>query len=162
MDEHEREKWHQLPEVYVRLHKDELGYPPKDWEQLKAEPTDREDVYKLNSIPFYSRGLAYQDEVRVTTSAEGFYPVVEAVTRRSGYSTMRLWLKEEDDRNAIINYFTEHGCLLEFNGQLAAIAIPRDVFDTVSDYICNEKDRGRWDAEDGYLVIDEESPNTAR
>jgi hypothetical protein len=25
----------------------------------------------------------------------------------------------------------------------------------ISEYICEEKDRERWDAEDGYLVIDE-------
>ena len=104
MEMQQRKEWHDLPDVYVRLHKDELGYPPKDWEQLKAEPTDREDVYKLNSIPFYARGLAYLDEVRVITSSEGFSPVVESVARRSGYSTVRLWLKDEDDRDAIINY----------------------------------------------------------
>src|SRR5436190_11758392 len=104
MDKHEHEKWHELPEVYVKLHKDNLGYPPRDWEQLKAEPTDREDVYRLKSIPFYARGLAYQDEVRVTTSAEGYYPAVESVAKRSGYSTMRLSIKDEDDKNAIIDH----------------------------------------------------------
>jgi hypothetical protein len=161
MDKQEREKWHDLPEVYVKLPKDKLGYPPKEWEQLKAEPTDRTEIYRLKSVPFYARGLAYQDEVRVGKSAEGYYPAFESVAKRSGYSTMRLWIKDEDDRNAIVNYFTGRGCLLEFNGHLAAIAIPRDAFDEVSDYICDEKDRGRWDAEDGYLVIDEESPSSA-
>lgn len=162
MDKHEHEKWHELPEVYVRLHRDKLGYPPKDWEQLRAEPTDKEEVYKLKSIPFYALGLAYEDEVRVGTSAEGYHPIVDSVVKRSGYSTMRLWIKDEDDRSAIADYFTGRGCLLEFNGHLVAIAIPKDAFDAVSEYICDEKDRGRWDAEDGYLVIDEGSPTSAR
>jgi len=161
MDNRQPEKRHDLPEVYVKLQRDKLGYPPKDWEQLRAEPTDKPEAYRLKSVPFYAHGLAYGDEVRVTTSLEGYYPTIESVAKRSGYSTMRLWLKDEDDREAIVDYFTGRGCLLEFNGHLAAIAIPRDAFDAVSDYICNEKDRGRWDAEDGYLVIDEGTPGQA-
>src|SRR5882762_5962043 len=129
MDKHEHEKWHDLPEVYVKLHKDNLGYPPKDWEQLKAEPTDKEEVYRLKSIPVYARGLAYEDEVRVTTSPEGYHPVFDSVAKRSGYSTMRLWIKDGEDKNAITNYFTEQGCLLEFSDHLVAVAIPRNVFD---------------------------------
>jgi hypothetical protein len=162
MDDRHREKWYDLPEVYVKLERDKLGYPPKDWEQLKAEPTDREDQYRLKSIPFYARGLAYEDEVRVNTSLEGYYPAIETVVKRSGYSTMRLWLKDEDNREALIDRLTEHGCLLEFNGRMAAVAVPRGVFDVISDYICDEKDRGRWDAEDGYLVIDEAGKGEAR
>jgi hypothetical protein len=40
MEEDERARWYDLPAVYVRLAKDELGYPPKDWEELTAEPAN--------------------------------------------------------------------------------------------------------------------------
>src|SRR6185436_7145681 len=108
---------------------------------------------------FYARGLAYRDQVRVGTSAEGFYPAIESVVQRSGYSTMRLAINQTENKDALIEYFTRHGCLLEFNGSLVAIGIPKEAFEEVSEFICNEKDNGRWDAEDGYLVMDETQPN---
>jgi hypothetical protein len=148
-----RREGREVTEVFVRLQKDEVGYPPKDWESLKAESTS--EVVRIKSIPFFARGLAYLDEVRVSTSVEGYYPCVESVAKRSGYSTMRLLMKPEEDKDVIIEYFTRLGCLLEFSGRLAAIAIPRDAFEELSAYICDEKARGRWGAEDGYLVIDE-------
>jgi hypothetical protein len=150
-------QWHDLPDVYVRLHKDELGYPPKDWEQLKAEPTERSDVLRIKSIPFFARGLAYQDEIRVGTSAEGYSPIFESVVTRSGYSTVRLMIEKNEDRQKLIDYFTGVGTLLEFDGNLVALAIPRDRFDQVSEYIVDEKKKGRWDAEDGFLIIDDAS-----
>ncbi len=149
-----RAEWDALPEVYVRLQKDELGYPPKNWEQLRGEELE-EGIFRLKSIPFYARGLAWEDEVKTHTSPEGYSPVVAKVVRRSGYSTMRLSLKPTEDRKELVRYFTDRGVFLEFLDNLVALAIPRAAFDEVSDYVCDEKDKGRWDAEDGYLVIDE-------
>ncbi|HUN82793.1 MAG TPA: DUF4265 domain-containing protein [Terracidiphilus sp.] len=158
MSSAEREKWEQWPDLYVRLQKDELGYPPKEWEQLKGEPTGQENVYRIKSIPFYARGIAFDDEVATETSPEGYSPVVAKVVKRSGFSTMRISLSEKEDRNAIIQDFTRRGAFLEFNGRLVAVAIPRNVFDEVSDYICEEKDTARWDAEDGFLIVDDPNP----
>ncbi len=93
----EREKWHGVPEVYVKLMKDTLGYPPKQWEQLKAEPTDSAGVYRPKSIAFYARGPAKKMRCAWGPSLEGYYPAVENVTRRSGYSTMRLWVSRRRD-----------------------------------------------------------------
>ena len=139
----EREQWEGLPDVYIRLHKDELGYPPRDWEQLKAEPTDRPDVFRIKNIPFYARGVAWEDEVSVTTSEEGYYPVVKSVVTRSGYSTVRLMVNETEDRQKLIDYFTERETFLEFDGRLATLAIPKHRFDEISEYVVNEKQRGR-------------------
>jgi hypothetical protein len=155
MNVSERKTWQRLPDVFVRLHKDQIGYPPKEWEQLKAEKTDSPDVFKIKSIPFYARGLAYDDEIATGTSPEGYEPVFVKVKRRSGFSTMRLFLSKEEDHDGIVQYFTKRGVLLEFNGDLVALAIPRDAFEQISDYVCDEKDKGRWDAEDGHLVIDD-------
>ncbi len=105
-------------------------------------------------MPFFARQVSYDDEVRTGTSEEGHHPVFEAVLKRSGWSTMRLLIAETEDRTALTTYFTSRDCLVEFNGRLVAVGIPKAVYDEVSDYIGSEKDRGRWDAEDGYLVID--------
>ena len=151
----EREWWEGLPDIYVRLQKDELGYPPKDWEQLKAEPTDLPDVFRIKSIPHYARGLAWEDEVSVTKSEEGYYPVFQAVAKRSGYSTVRLMIEKDENRRGLIDFFTKRDTLLEFDGDLVALAIPRHRFDEISEYVFNEKQRGRWDSEDGFLIIDD-------
>jgi Domain of unknown function (DUF4265) len=98
--------------------------------------------------------LLNHDEVRTCTSEDGFSPVFESVQKRSGHSTVRLLVDEKEGRVLLTEYFTSHGCLVEFNGRLVAIGIPESAFDQISDYIGEEKDRGRWDAEDGYLVID--------
>ena len=152
-----RETWAELPDLYVKLQKDELGYPPREWEQLKGEPLGIAERYRIKSIPYYARGLALEDEVLTGTSLEGYSPVVQGVTKRSGYSTMRLMIKPSEDREVLIRDFSKRGVLLEFSGRLVALAIPRDQFDEVSNYICDEKARGRWDAEDGYLVINEDN-----
>jgi hypothetical protein len=149
-----REKWEKLPDIYIRLHKDELGYPPKDWEQLKAEETGQPEIFRIKNIPHYARGLAWEDEISVTTSEEGYYPVFQSVIKRSGYSTMRLMIEKSEDRQKLTEYFTERETLMEFDDRLVALAIPRHRFDEVSEYVCNQKNKGRWDAEDGFLIID--------
>lgn len=152
----EREEWERLPVVYIRLHKDDLGYPLKDWEQLKAEPTDRPDVFRIKNIPRYARGVAWEDEVCVTKSEEGYYPVFKSVVKRSGYSTVRLMIEPTEDRHALIECFTNWDTFLEFEGGLVALAIPRHRFDEVSEYVFAEKQKTRWDSEDGFLIIDEQ------
>ena len=75
----EERRWRRLPEVHFRLEKDEDGYPPKDWESLKAEPTDGRNIYRIKSVPFFDRRIAYHDEVLTCTSPEGWFPVFETL-----------------------------------------------------------------------------------
>lgn len=157
-----RRSWDELPDIYVRLHKDELGYPPKQWEQLKAEPTDKPEIFRVKNIPHYARGLALDDEVLVTTSEEGYYPTFKCVTLRSGYSTVRLLISEKEDREKLIEQFTTLDTLLEFDGRLVALAIPNARFKDVSEFVFNEKQKGRWDSEDGFLIIDDPENESGR
>lgn len=148
-------RWEELPELYVRLHKDELGYPPRDWEQLKAEATEKPNVLRVKSIPFYARGIAYDDEVSITASKEGYYPVFDSVVARSGFSTVRLRISKDENPDKLTEFFTNEGVMLEFDDRLVALAIPRQKFEELSEFIFAEKEKGRWDSEDGFLVIDE-------
>lgn len=156
----EERYWRRLPEVFFRLTKDEDGYPPRDWEGLKAEPTTEPDTYRIKSVPFFVRNVAYHDEVRTGTSEEGYFPVYASVSKRSGFSVIRLIINESEDRTALTEYFASRGCLVEFKGRLVAIAIPRSVYREISEYVCREKDGGRWDAEDGHLAIDDQLIDT--
>jgi len=146
--------WRDLPDLYVRLKQDQLGYPPKKWEQLKAQPTENPDVFVLKSIPFFARGLAYNDEVAATTSPEGYFPVFQSVLKHSGYSTIRLILNANEDKDELVAFFTNAESMLEFDGRLVTLAIPKHRFEELSEYIFSEKERGRWDSEDGFLIID--------
>jgi len=151
MGDPDRRRWEKLPEVWFRLERDDEGYPPKDWEGLKAEPTERDNIYRIKSVPFYAPEVAYEDEVRTSTSDEGDR-VFESVVQRSGYSTLRLWIEETEDRYALVEDLTNRGCLVEFKGRLVAVGIPGRVFGDMSGYIYSEKERERWDAEDGYCT----------
>lgn len=148
----EERRWSRLPEIWFRLDKDEDGYPPKDWERLKAEPTGQPHIFRVKSVPFFAREVAYNDEVCWCVSPEGYEPVFESVVKRSGYSTLRLLIAQDEDRASLTNYFTDRDCLVEFSGRLVAIGVPNATLDEVSEYIDAEKERGRWGAEDGYIA----------
>lgn len=151
-------EWNNLPNVYAYRKKDEDDYPPTEWEQLKAKPTDIEGIYQLKNIPFFARGLASDDEVVTQIVAEGFSPVIKSIYKRSGFSTVRILITDEEDRQALINHFTKYGCRLEFCREFkghVAIAIPKDSFDEVYGYILKGKESGRWGAEDGFIAEDE-------
>lgn len=148
-------QWRRLPDIWFKLEKDELGYPPKDWESLKGEPTDQANIYRIKNVPFFAKGVAYGDEVLASTSEEGFARVFNSVNRRSGYSTVRLWISDSEDRNALTTYFTDRRCVIElssnFCNRLVAIAIPKAAFEEIDAYIDSESSNGRWEAQDGYL-----------
>lgn len=151
----ERERWEALPDIYVCLHKDELGYPPKGWEQLKAEPTDLPDVFRSRVFLIMHGGWLGKMRSPLKNPRKGTYPVFQAVAKRSGYSTVRLMIEKDENRGKLIDFFTKRDTLLEFDGDLVALAIPRHRFDEISEYVFNEKQSGRWDSEDGFLIIDD-------
>lgn len=90
--------WHDLPHVFARVKQDELGYPPKTVGTAQGAATRNPDIFVLKSIPFFARGLSCDDEVAVTTSPEGYFPVIQTVVKRSGYSTIRLMIDGNEDK----------------------------------------------------------------
>jgi hypothetical protein len=153
-------EWKDLPNVYAYREKDEDDFPPKEWEQLKARPTRVEGVYELESIPFFARDLAIGDEVKTEAIPGDFSPVVRTIHKRSGFSTVRIVISENEDREALIKYLTGLGCRLEFCREyegLVAIAIPAKTFEQVYDYLRAGRDSERWGAEDGFIAADETS-----
>jgi Domain of unknown function (DUF4265) len=127
---------------------------PNSGNSSRRSPLENPDMFVLKSIPFFARGLSYDDEVAVTTSPEGYFPVIQTVVKRSGYSTIRLMINVNEDKDKLIDFFTNTGSMLEFDGQLVALAIPKDQFEKLSQYIVSQKEEGRWGAEDGFLIID--------
>lgn len=76
-------------QVYVRLERDEDGYPPVDLERLWAERLTR-DRYRLNNIPFYARGLAAGDVVLAAIEDGGTRLFISDVAVWSGNGTIRI------------------------------------------------------------------------
>jgi hypothetical protein len=66
-------------------------------------------------------------------------------------------ISASEDRQELIEYFTARDTWLEFDDRLVALAIPKHKFLEVAQYVCLEKANGRWDAEDGFLIIDDPS-----
>ena len=144
--------WRRLPVIWFRLEQDEEGYPPQDWEGLKGEPSGGSHLFRVKSVPFFVRGVGWEDEVRARRSDEDDSLEFESVSRRSGYSVKRLWIGDSEDRSAVVEYFIERDCVVETKGRLVALAIPSLRFEEVAGHINTETDRGRWDSEDGYLA----------
>lgn len=152
-------EWKTLPNVYAYREKDNDDFPPMEWEQLKAKPTHLEGVYQLKNIPFFARGLALEDEVVTQVVSGDFSPVVRSVHKRSGFSTVRIVISHDENRQALVDYLTALGCSLEFCREyegLVAIAIPKKTFQTAYDYLLVGRDSERWGAEDGFIALDEE------
>lgn len=107
-------------------------------------------------MPFFVRDVGYHDEILAVDADDGDYLVFKAVSKRSGYSTIRLWIGENESLRAVTSWFVDRACLVEFApnfaNRLIAVAIPQSAFEEVDSYIASEKGRGRWDVQDGYLA----------
>lgn len=75
-----------LTSVFVEL--------PNHWAEHRTETLWArrvgDDLYELESIPFFAYGLSYRDVVRAT-------PVVEEVVRPSGHTTVRVVFRRDDE-----------------------------------------------------------------
>src|ERR1700745_4067169 len=98
--------WHPIydwkVEIWFRIEKDEDGYPrSKDWEQLLAWPVLESDrCFSIESIPFFVKGVARGDIVKVKVSEnaevqEGEFFEYESIVERGGHNTYRLLLREK-------------------------------------------------------------------
>jgi hypothetical protein len=152
----EERRWRRLPEVWFHLEKDEQGYPPREWEGLKCEPIDGGEAYRIKCIPFFVRGVAYEDLVAAIQADDGDHLVFKAHVSRSGYSNVRLWLSEGESPQKEMDKLVELGCLAEsavnFRNRLIAVAIPLDRLAEVNTYIDSGARDGRWGVEDGYAA----------
>lgn len=146
-------RWRRLPDIWFHRERDEDGYPPKEWEGLKSEPTA--NAYRIKSIPFFARGVAYDDLLTATKADDGDYLVFKDVVSHSGYSAIRLWLGEDESVEEVTKSLTDRRCLIEsapnFGHRLIAVAIPPAEFQETYLYIARGKDDGRWDTEDGHI-----------
>ena len=152
----EERHWRRLPEIWFRLEKDADGYPPKEWEGLKSEPRGAPGIYRLKCAPFFARDVAYDDEVIAEKAEDGDYLIFKAVSKRSGYSTIRLWIPETESATEVMDSLIERHCLVEsasnFGHRLIAASVPPGTFENVDSFISAQREIRHWGVQDGYIA----------
>lgn len=53
-----------------------------------------DDLYRIETVPFFAYDLNYQDVVRATLAPDGSRRVVREVVRRSGHTTLRVVFRD--------------------------------------------------------------------
>ncbi len=92
------------------------NWPPFSVERLWARKTGVVGELELVNTPFFVRGVAFGDVVRVHPDHDRREMVFDEVTARSGNSTVRIVLNDEDCRDALLELFERAGCTWEFSG----------------------------------------------
>jgi len=116
-----------LVKIFFELQQDEEGYPPVTCESVWATPV-AQGLYRLGNIPFFARGVAYEDVVSAVRMDDGTLGFVEVV-RPSGHSTLRVIAYEESDAPVLRHKLEEIGCDTEQSHipNLFAVDVPSSV-----------------------------------
>ena len=136
--------------IHFKLEKDEDGYPPDEWESVWAieEETGR---YKVDSIPFFIKGLSTDDVISAST-VDGELHFKEIV-RPSGNSILRVVVYDasvEQLRHDLqqLNCETE---LCNIPG-FFSVEVPASVdIRPVLDFLLKGENEGRWEYEEASV-----------
>lgn len=138
--------------VVVKLDKDEDDYPPADYEGLWAHPLG-ENLFQIDNIPFFARGIAWGDIVSASRVEQEFRFL--EVVKPSGHSTLRLIIYDEKDTPSVQAQFEQHGCSIERSHipGLIAVDIPPTVsMATLRPFLDEGEAQGRWGYEEACLA----------
>jgi len=141
----------QLVKVFVRLDRDEDGYPPVDWEELWAADLGH-GAYRVDNIPFYAQLLSHGDTVAVE-ERDGRLVVV-GVTAVEGHSTVRVVAHDETITPKLRAELRSIGCPSELSNipSFFAVDVPPEVnYSVVAKLIASYADSGAIDYEESSL-----------
>jgi len=141
-----------LVKVFFELQQDEEGYPPVTCESMWATPVG-DGLYRLGNIPFFARGVAYEDVVSAVRRDDGTLGFVEVV-RPSRHSTLRVILYEASEAPALRHELEALGCETELSHtpHLFAIDVPPAVsLDAVRRLLEAGTASERWEYEEACL-----------
>ncbi len=136
--------------VVFRIAKDDDGYPPEDVEALWG--IRRADGIELDNIPFFAKGVALGDVVRVEQAPDGALEF-ESVVRRGGHSTYRILLieKQAEDPQHAMDELIALGLSVEEDAGLLAVDVPPEVsLDGIRQRLFEGIDSGRWEVEEAH------------
>lgn len=146
----EPEKQPKYVKVLFRLQKDGDGYPPAEVESLWGFL--RSEGVELDNVPFFAKGVALGDVVKVEKAPDGALEF-RSVVRRAGHSTYRILLlkKHPEDPRPTMAELIALGLSVEEDAGLLAVDVPPDVsLDSIRGYLFQAMDSGRWEVDEAH------------
>jgi len=134
------------------LEQDEDGYPPYAAENVWA--IERPGGYELDNIPWYAKGVSCGDLVEASPDEDGRLSF-DRVLRRSGNSTLRVWLSaaEVGECSKVRAVIEQAGATSELNGaRFLSVDVPAASLSAVWAYLEAGETRGTWEFEVGHLA----------
>lgn len=116
-------------EVAFDLKTEAPDWPPVAVERLWGETTAVDSELRLLNVPFFARGVAYGDLVRVRPDHERRELVFERLNGESGHSTLRITMLDKHAARQIQARLRAAGCSWETAAQfssLLAVDVPAD------------------------------------
>ncbi|MEU3531178.1 MULTISPECIES: DUF4265 domain-containing protein [Streptomyces] len=116
--------------VAFDLDLERADWPPVSVERLWGEKTEVKYEIRVVNTPFFARGIAFGDLIRVRPDNERRELVFESFTSESGHSTIRVIFLEEGERESVEEKFRAIGCNLSSShgfASLIAVDIPPSV-----------------------------------
>ncbi|WP_276209737.1 DUF4265 domain-containing protein [Amycolatopsis vastitatis] len=144
-----------LLKVAFDLEPERSGWPPVSVERLWGEKTDVRMEIRLVNTPFFARGIAFGDLVRVRPDHERRELVFEEFTAESGHSAIRIVFIGDAERPAVEARLCEAGCSWESAGQfgsLVAVDIPPTVdYGELRSWLVGKVDAGSVEIQESAL-----------
>ena len=99
-------------------------YPPFEVESVWAVKIV-DEMFRIDNIPFYVRGLALGDVVRAKPTGDGAFQF-DSIAKSSGHSTLRVAFFEAEIREGFCREIEALGCQWEgaYEPSLIAIDVP--------------------------------------
>ncbi|MGW6904843.1 DUF4265 domain-containing protein [Streptomyces sp. NPDC054940] len=145
-----------------RLYKVAFDLPDEtaDWadasaERLWAGKTSVLMEVEVRNTPFYVKGIAFGDIVRVRADHERRELVFEEFVSESGHSTVRVIINDEDARDMVDAMLRSYECAWEIDatGYLWAIDVPPHVdYASMRIALLRVADEGKIGIEEGALA----------
>jgi hypothetical protein len=140
-----------MVKVSFRLEPDEDGYPPADWEDLWAEQVSNES-YRLDNAPFFAKGVACGDLVRVQRDGRrlNYCEVLET----QGHSTLRVIVFDVTLVRELRDRLLEMGCTTELSHVSRLISVdvpPKAALQPIIDMLALGEEEGKWEYEEAAL-----------
>lgn len=145
--------------ILFELKKDEDGYPPADVEQLWAEPLGN-NLFKIDSVPFYVKGISCEDVVEASPDSEGELRF-RSLVKPSGHNTLRVIVFRESpdprplaDRVADLrNQLAKIGCSTELSHVPGLVAVDADTasIDKALPVLQSGENANLWEYEEAAL-----------
>ena len=131
-----------VKKILFKIDTDKDGWPPVASEGIWCEQKD--ELYIICNAPFFVKGIAYGDIIRIRGVSDNEF-VVEEVVEKSGNSTVWLYFGNKEVHKILLEDLGRLGCGYE-GGAIEgyfSVNVPKDVsMDNVSNIIAPAEERG--------------------